>query len=684
MRCLLEGKGAESKNLRDNIRSYNSALSFASFGAHIDLPPGFGPYCFKIHGGIYHQIGPLHPVEGEPPKYAQLYIVDAELAQRERMGQTANENCLPQVMDHLATQILAVNPFAKALRFMRDVERDEIDKAKSENRPAPQLRMVFVTDKDADKRRYNAPCVNEVAAVFVGDPEQMLDERQIIVYTHANQLTKISNLDKQCDPLVYTLLFPAGDYGWYPAMEKARKTEQRSTVTMLQFYAYRLAIRQDFSALHLAGKLFQQFIVDAYVKIEQSRLFFLLNNQKQLRCELYKGLMDYIGSEAEERGIPAGKVTILPSSFHGSDRNMQQNYQDAMAIVRKFGKPDLFITFTANPKWREIRENLLPNQTAMDRPDLVSRVFHMKCEQLIEDIAKGNIFGTTVAHIYVIEFQKRGLPHCHLLVILAEPDKPKTEEIIDKICNAEIPNPEAEPVLFERVKTHMIHGPCGDNNKNSPCMEGGKCSKGYPKEICNQTNANVDGYPQYKRRKTDFTAIVGRHQVDNSWVVPHNKYLLIKYNSHINVEVCTSFKAVKYLFKYVYKGHDCATVNIQQSITQDGQQNQQVSIVADEITGFLNARYVSAPESMWRILAFPLEEKSHSVVRLAVHMPLEQLVTFHTGDEAEAIQRAARKKTTLTAWFELNKTDPDARDILYPDIPEKYTFSDGNWHKRKG
>ena len=53
-----------------------------------------------------------------------------------------------------------------------------------------------------------------------------------------------------------------------------------------------------------------------------------------------------------------GSIVILPSSFHGSPRNMQQEYQDAMAIVSAMGKPDLFLTMTCNPKWREIQENL--------------------------------------------------------------------------------------------------------------------------------------------------------------------------------------------------------------------------------------------------------------------------------------------------------------------------------------
>ena len=89
---------------------------------------------------------------------------------------------------------------------------------------------------------------------------------------------------------------------------------------------------------------------------------------------------------------------------------MQQNFQDAMAIVRKYGKPDLFITMTCNPNWREIRNALRKNQCTNDRPDLSTRVFKQKLDRLLRVIHTEGIFGVTIAHVFVVEFQKRGLP----------------------------------------------------------------------------------------------------------------------------------------------------------------------------------------------------------------------------------------------------------------------------------
>ncbi len=118
---------------------------------------------------------------------------------------------------------------------------------------------------------------------------------------------------------------------------------------MLQYYSYQLAIRKEFNPILNAAKLTQQYIVDAYVKIEGNRLNCIRLNQKSLRVEHYRGLMDHVHNMSDIPGVKAGKMFILPSSFQGSPRVMQQNYQDAMALVRKCGKPDLFLTMTCNP-----------------------------------------------------------------------------------------------------------------------------------------------------------------------------------------------------------------------------------------------------------------------------------------------------------------------------------------------
>ncbi|GBL91700.1 hypothetical protein AVEN_152479-1 [Araneus ventricosus] len=103
---------------------------------------------------------------------------------------------------------------------------------------------------------------------------------------------------------------------------------------------------------------------------------------------------------------------------------------------------------------------------------------------------------------------------------------------------------------------------------------------------------------------------------------------------------------------------------------------------------FVEGRYVSAPEAMWRLNEFNLSQMNlicQTVVRLAVHLPQQQPIVYQDGQEAQAIERAALRKTTLTSWFELNKNDPSAHNISYSDIPQYYVFdkSTTNWNKRQ-
>ena len=203
-------------------------------------------------------------------------------------------------------------------------------------------------------------------------------DRGISVYPRNQPLQRISYMSANRDPMIYPLLFPRGDPGWHCGLTHVEQysTVKRNRVTMLQFYTYRLAIRKDFNPIHHSKKLFQQYLVDAYVKVESQRLDYIWRNQQQLRVEKYQGLMDQLNSNANDMSLPPGKVVILPSTFQGSPRSLLQNYQDAMAIISKHGKPDLFLTFTCNPKWQEITENLHDGEMPINRPDLLARVLN--------------------------------------------------------------------------------------------------------------------------------------------------------------------------------------------------------------------------------------------------------------------------------------------------------------------
>ena len=367
---------------------------------------------------------------------------------------------------------------------------------------------------------------------------------------------------------------------------------------------------------------------------------------------------------------------------------MHQRTQDAMSYVRKFGRPSLFITMTCNPSWHEIKAELFEGQTANNRPDIVARVFNLKRKSLMDKITKRRIFGDVTADVCSIEWLKRGLPHAHILIWLAAKDKIYANSI-DSLISAEIPDPVANPRLHKTVMSHMIHGPCGQINKNSPCMVDNCCNKNFPKDYALETTCTNDGYPLYRRRSpaegghTGAKMVKGKEfRIDNTWVVPYSPYLCDMFDCHINVEVCTSINAIKYVIKYINKGTDMAAFALTRKNPRD------------EVDVYQAARYVSCSEACWRLLGFSIHDRSPAVVTLQVHLPNGQRVLFNPQNAHGVAENPPN--TTLTAYFDLCKsyTTPETREptpdeqfvqqLLYSRVPEYFTLGNRKtWNARK-
>ncbi|XP_078447566.1 uncharacterized protein LOC144716317 [Wolffia australiana] len=262
---------------------------------------------------------------------------------------------------------------------------------------APLLAMLEGTTEEV-KRYHNFLRAYDSAFGFTSNDANF---DRLVVYNHAGVCTYriqgvyhrfVNQLNWNYDAFHFVLLFPYGNRGW------SMQLKERSKVMINQFYAFHLMVRDASRVLHLSGWLFQEYVVDAYAKIEESHLLWVRYNQASLRASLYQGLIDQVA--ADNAATLAGSMIILPPSFTADPRYMQGMYQDAMSIVRKMGKPDFFITMTCNPNWPEITEALLPSQ------------------------------------------KKCGLPHAHLLWILDDPYKSKTLEDIAKIegkCSKKFP-----------------------------------------------------------------------------------------------------------------------------------------------------------------------------------------------------------------------------------------------------
>ncbi|KAH8947643.1 hypothetical protein BDL97_11G053400 [Sphagnum fallax] len=461
---------------------------------------------------------------------------------------------------------------------------------------------------------------DEVATILIGDGSENAARRDIVLRTSLEGLQYINELHPSYMPLQYPLLFPRG--------EDANNTEN-GKVTQAEFFGFRMQNRTRKSqSLLRGGRLLQQYIVDTWASLEQNRLQYLRHNQAKLRAEVYQGIQDAANASDHDAAMLGCRI-VLPSSFQGGARLMMQNYQD---------------------------------------PDLIVRAFHLRLAELKRDLFDVRVLGACVAHVYTIEFQKQGFPHVHILMWIHKDAVPRTATDVDRVICAEISNETTDPLLYATVTSSMMHGPCGRANPNAPCCkETSECAKKFSKPFTDVTKTETDGYPVYRRRGDGQTVVVKDVELDDRYV---------KFNAHINVEVYSHMTTIKYLFKYVYKGPNRATVEIASAAAQNGSDEAGHNEQVDEIKQYLDARYVSTSEGAWRLFKTPMHDHSPAIERLPVHLPNQQLAIYKDTDNIQEIaNRAAAKKTPLTEWFEANLKSPDlAKALTYVEFSQEFTW----------
>ncbi|KAI5437866.1 hypothetical protein KIW84_023834 [Lathyrus oleraceus] len=590
------------------------------------------------------------------------------------------------IVRKLSEMLYEHNVHAQSFRMARDILCEE---------GVSDLKLRLISERRNDGRIYNQPTVSEVTALIVGDVDTA-EKRDIIVQKQCGELQRINEYHTSYLGYQYPLLFPYGEDGYRPNVRHRDKgtnirhftditqSEQnnknipweeatkRNRLTIREWLAFRIQSRSnEAQTLLRSRRLYQQFLVDGFTMMESERLRWLRKNQSKLRVGKYHNLNEY-NSNGETHGSNTGKRVVLPSSYVGSSRYMDQLYFDGMAICSYVGFPDLFITFTCNPNWPEIQRSLgSVHLKASDRPDIISRVFKMKFDELLSDLTKKSLLGKVLAYMYTIEFQKRGLPHAHILIFLHPSNKYPTPSDIDRIISAKIPDQDTNEELYNLVKTHMIHGPCGFANRSSPCMKDGKCSKYFPKQFQPETIVDQDGFPVYRRRDNGHTVLKNGIQVDNRNVVPYNAKLLTKYQAHINMEWCNQSTSNKYLFKYINKGYDRITAAIVPN--DDGTSNQPQNI--DEIKQYIDCRYVSPSEASWRIFSFPIHGRKPAVERLYFHCEGQNSVYYTDFDRINTVlEKPSVTESMFTSWFEANCKYPEAQNLTYNKFVSKFVY----------
>ncbi|XP_074364102.1 uncharacterized protein LOC141704837 [Apium graveolens] len=543
-----------------NIRAYNSMVCMTSNGAQIDhsVNKSKGPWVYRILGLHYHQYGTLMPNDSRTPKFCQLYIYDTQNEIENRLkviGQVNGNSIDRDVLQGILNMLDEVNPLVSKFRMARD--RFEEDKI-------VDLKIFMKVHRSESGRENSMSNGDEVATLIVGDPTYTCGKRDILIHNKVLGLERISDLHPLMMSLQYPLLFPRGEDGFHEKIKYSNQNKvegkKREYVSIKGFYSYQFQVRPDEGqTLRNGGRLFQQFVVDAFSSVEQSRLILLSLNQDKLRSELYHNLRDIVSKDDLVAPSSVGKGYVLP----------------LLSL------------------WVEIQEMLkhVPSKQPQDNPDLLARVFKLKLDQLYDDIKNKNCFGKCIS-----EYQKRGLPHAHILVWLDKKSLSFLHSNIDKFVSAEIPDYKKDPYGYAAVKQFMMHGPCGAGHEKSPCMKGGRCSKNFSKKYCSTTIFDDCGFPVYKRRKTRHTVKCRGENLDNQWM-----------------------------------GFDRATVLMKSSSDQDSN-GQPVRKARNEIKIYIDGRYVCGPEACHRIFGFDIDHRSVPVERLSFHLPNQKSVSFKETD----------------------------------------------------
>ncbi|GJS71072.1 DNA helicase [Tanacetum coccineum] len=590
------------RHFMENIRAYNQMFNMTSLGARVDesVNIGRGPYVFKISDQLYQWLGSLCPIEGDPPRFLQLYIYDTENEVDNRMSHfRGNDSELCRdIVEGLIKLLDNHNALVQLFRTAREKLLDS---------KVPPFKV----------RLYS------VAVHANMNYQQGIRQPQCVNKLHPSYMA-----------LQFPLLFVYGEDRYSKDMKMVRvpgiSSNEDRRLTIKAYYSYVLHDRvNSFNYVSRTERLFQKYIVTAFCAVEQSRIDYIREHQNDIRNDYLSGIYDAI-TRGDSDGSNCGGKLILPQSFTGGPRYMYAHYLDALAICCVHGNPSYFITFTCNVKWHEIAEYMddFPEVTTADREDIVDRVFEMKIHQFVKYLRDVKPFGKIIAIVYMVEFQKRGLPHCHTLIWVYENSRVQNHEDIDNYICAELPSKELDLEGHRVAAEFMIHGPCGPVYPTAVCMKNGpSCTKHFPKEYCQHTYIDSAGFVHYRRRDTGSTTTKQNIQLDNGYVIPYNKQLLKTFYTHINVKHYGWTMLIKYLFKYISKGTDKIVARVSRN---------------------------DAP--CWRLFEFDIHHREPAVQVLAVHGQNMQRIVFRERDQLQSVADNQHKKKTSDGFAEAAST----------------------------
>lgn len=632
--CIADFFSRHVELLAKSSREVNQLASLTAVGVHSSsghrggVQFDYNDRFAMLHGRLYHfdmfdNGNRQHPLLGDARSYLfaestpvtftdrfNPAVVSAAVELRSILRE--NNTLIHHLQQNLGTSTLDFLQFLSSATHMYC----HLDNAQVSDTSQNQLMLLF----NLNGSQFSAPSTNQVVV--------------------GNGLTRISFSDAKYEQTAYPLLDPYSCTGWFQRYEDGiRHRHVDLTGNQLTIRKYlRFKFSQCQSLLWLPT-LTQEWLLDMVCRSEYQNQTFLLSIMTNIAAA---------SSVSARRVAKAHTITLahsptqtgrrcdIPSSVRGSPQYRRLKVDTGMCHIYRFGSPTLFITVTANPFWEEIQSNLLPGQQWHHDVYLVNLVFQLKLKLLISQIESGVFFnGRRAVFVqYVIEFQKRGLPHAHILVRL-EGLQPTTPDEINELCQA------IQPQLCEThcgfcskcklaycVRKHMWHR-CFPGRCYHQSSESKTCKYGFPFQAEATSFVGEDGF------------WILRRGLQDDRVVEYNPELLLAFNCHINVKIACGTRCVLYLRKYLSKGPDSVAAFLLPEGTSFNKQ----------LNHFYETRSMTAAEAGWVACEFPFNYFNPPVLILKLYLPGEHPIYFDERDTDEEVLGKALKLTHLETYF---------------------------------
>ena len=511
-------------------RKLNLIFSFAAMESTHAFPAPGNPSFVAVAGRVYHRVR-LQPHDDTAIRWMLYDGFDNSSIPHHTQARDIPSSWIRAVQTSLSRH----NPFASMVLSLRALRLQQ----------PLQFGSASIIVQDSG-------CA-EIAAVmcYENTLRSQISPRSLLISTTDNHTQSIPTTSRLWEPMAYPLFFPHGTLGWGlrplirldPSAIALDSTEFDAPTTQIWHYRARLLREPRFS---IFGRLTNEYVIDMFSRELDSRLSYIRSNQERLRTQEQDAAL--MGHEE----LQDSENIYLPASFLGSGRWSSNQIADSLTIAATYGPPTFFVTFTCNGDWPEIRSRLRPGQTYTDIPVVVCRVFKQKLSRLMT--AFRTMFpnaGRLLYSIQCVEFQKRGLPHAHILLKYSKdcisPDD------IDRVISARIPE---DPNDAEIVRRFMIH-----STHNSNIISNIPPSSEKPLKYCEKwkNGARVCrfGYPKPTQEVTSVDSsdrVIYRRGEGDAFVVPHCLPLIRKFECHMNMEIAGCGQLFQYLFKYIHKG----------------------------------------------------------------------------------------------------------------------------------